>query len=115
MIHYELIKNEQLRKLIQNSVSIQSLDDDAKAEFVEKVVILPQEGQMEMIALLQEEAQKVASGNYVHRKDKQALIEENLKKVVTIKNVVLKVGRTEHEKVDTVHDTQAAEDLLKTL
>ncbi len=115
MIHYERIKNEFLRKLIQNSVSIQSLDDEKKEEFIERAALLPKEGEEAMIALLQEEAEKIATGKYMSAEEKQKRLEENLRKVTDLKNGVLKMGRVEHEKMENSKDSQVAEDLLKQL
>ncbi len=55
MIDYDIIQNQELRLLVTASESINSLPSDEIQVMVGKISLLPEDGQKEMIAALQDE------------------------------------------------------------
>lgn len=114
MIDYTTINNQQLRELVMNSVSIQSLAEEEKATLLQQIAGLPQKGQEELMQMLMKEAQRFEQAQALNP-DQQKQMQEDLLQVIKLKNDMEKDVRVEQEKVEIEQASTLADNLLNHL
>ncbi|MFA5829808.1 MAG: hypothetical protein WC843_04930 [Candidatus Gracilibacteria bacterium] len=114
MIDYTTINNQQLRELVMNSVSIQSLAEEEKATLMQQIANLPQKGQEELMQTLMKEAQRFEHGQVLDQQQ-QAQMQEDLLQVIKLKNDMEKDVRVEQEKIEIGQSSTLADNLLNHL
>lgn len=93
------------------SESIQGLSQQELQAFIDQIAQLPSEGQEALIALLREEQQELSK----LEKDKQAVLQRNLKQVNFIKKRIEKDVRKADQKDQADQAQQAEVELLNSL
>ena len=77
MLFFHRIKNNRLRELVEASESIPSQPEDAAQLMIDDIAMLPEDGQMQMIVMLEDEQKKIAES----QKNQLAAPEDELKKI----------------------------------
>ncbi len=100
------------------SESIQSLSEEELQKMVERMAALPEAGQLEIIASLEEEQEHIRKGKLamgITPEVEAAELGEKIQKVNIIKKNLENTVRHEQEKDANIESDNAAENLLKTL
>lgn len=118
MVNYDIIKNPELRLLVAASESIHSLDETEIQQWVERIAVLPPEGEMQMLTALRDEQKQISEAKLAKGITPEmdlAQTQENLKQVTAIKKDFDMVVLKENERVSKQESEIAATNLLNNI
>ncbi|MBU1992413.1 MAG: hypothetical protein ABH856_02105 [Patescibacteria group bacterium] len=108
-VDYSKIKNQKLVKLIQESPALELLPDAMKQRYVDKIIALPDRGEVELLALLEKQAKTLPK---LTPEEKIAIFETGTKAMKTMMKNFKKDVRVEGEKIDAKESATEQEKLL---
>lgn len=111
-IDYSKIKNQKLIKLVQESPALEILPEVLQQEYVDKIVGLSDEGEIELLKLLEKQAKTAPK---LSIEEKIAIFEAGTKALKSMMKNFKKDCRVEGEKADKTESQKEQDELLHEL